>query len=1153
MTDMDHQFRIDRVQVLNWGAFGGLQVMHAGRFSTALLGPSGRGKSTLLDAMASVIMPNPQEFNQAARDDKGHKRERTVYTYARGLTVNHQDDDGARSSTPQYLRRGEDGGFPSGVALTWSTGTGKRVTAVRVAWVSSQATDNEAIANNTVYGFIHDYFDLERLNGLTPTRAGASPISPATMGRLIDPGRGDVLSTKQQTVHASMRSAMQMGSTHESQRLALQLLRRAQASKGVFSINDLFKEFVLTQPDAMRRWDVTLALYTEATRLFAAFELARLKASTLKDLPETEQQHREAGAEATIRRLVLREEEEVPARLRIWHAGKVAEWAARALDDIAVDLAEAQENWHTAQARIRERTLARNQALEALAGAPEDRGGVLRERLSQAEREREVTNERRAVMAHRLEEFDAALPTSAGDLTLTRTLLQQEFDKLADQVVPLRDAYEAAVGRQRQIAEQITEKKADVKDAIDRGGNIPPAADGIRRRIAEASGVPAGQLMYVGELLDIPPGSRKWEHAIVRIIRPLASDLVVPIEHLPAVRDYVNRTDLRADITLAPAGRNMPESQHPTGTIASMVQLTAGPYRGWLSQQLTRFTYLAVESDADLDGDLPKGVVGRVTRAGMRTAHHGRFVKSDTPMRHRWIGQDNSDLLSQLKEEVEGLHREYDAAQAAVTPARLAYEEHQRRMDDLKRLISDLLWPDLDISTIQARITQITDELQRADTPEQRARREEFDRADAQLEDAKDAGRHARTALEDIDLRRGIATFAQDGAKDILEAHPGLNNDEAAALAPLPFTAPVVSMTGLNTANADDRTKKALAESYGTAKELVRAQANRDEERRANLEKTLLLFLRSYRGINERTHSEVDETIDSIPALLAIYEQLITDDLPRARQNWITKVNADLNQALRTVDRQIEIDRHGITAGLDPINEVLAGVPFRDGSQLKITAEDRPSPELQRFRKVVRRFTQNNPLGVDLLNDADQVEGAFRRLQGELSKLTEASRAGNTWRRNVFDAREHVTFQAIETPPHGARIVHDGVSGMSGGEGQELIAFILGAALRYRLGDGTGTPPTYGTVILDEGFVKADSDYTGRSLRALQALGFQLIVGAPREKATAFEDYVDQVAYITRANESADIARIHQMTIEEALAIEETLNPVDHSPRVVDA
>ena len=38
------QYRIEQIQILNWGGYGGLQVLQAGRTSTAILGPSGRGK-----------------------------------------------------------------------------------------------------------------------------------------------------------------------------------------------------------------------------------------------------------------------------------------------------------------------------------------------------------------------------------------------------------------------------------------------------------------------------------------------------------------------------------------------------------------------------------------------------------------------------------------------------------------------------------------------------------------------------------------------------------------------------------------------------------------------------------------------------------------------------------------------------------------------------------------------------------------------------------------------------------------------------------------------------------------------------------------------------------------------------------------------------
>ena len=81
-----------------------------------------------------------------------------------------------------------------------------------------------------------------------------------------------VVDSSQARVHAKMRSVMGMGSSDESQRLAMQLLRRAQASKGIFSINALFKEFVLTEPLALARWDVALEAYREASRLFEVFD-----------------------------------------------------------------------------------------------------------------------------------------------------------------------------------------------------------------------------------------------------------------------------------------------------------------------------------------------------------------------------------------------------------------------------------------------------------------------------------------------------------------------------------------------------------------------------------------------------------------------------------------------------------------------------------------------------------------------------------------------------------------------------------------------------------------------------------------------------------------------------------------------------------------
>ncbi len=1132
------QYRIEQVQILNWGGYCGLQVMRAGRGSTAILGPSGRGKSTLLDAMASVIMPNPQEFNQAARDDKGRKRERTVYTYARGLTVSHQDDNG-RSATPSYLRPPGGAGFISGAAITWSTGVGKRVTAFRLAWVGADITDNVAIGNSTVYGFVHGGFDLARLDGLKPARLGAAPLSEASMRHLIDPDRGDLVDRRQARMHTAMRRTLQMGQTEESQRLAMHLLRRAQASKGIFSINDLFKEFVLTEPRALERWDVTLEHYQEAARLYEEFELAKTKTETLKELQAAAERYRSAGRDATGKRALAQPPASGVARLRLWHAGRVLDWTQAREGDVRLELAQATEDLQEAQTRKTGAEEAEKLALEALVAAGADQAALIHERIKQAEAEHAAIEARRDAMTARLQEFGQVLPSSSGDLELLRGSLNEQSARLATDLEQLAEEYEKQAADKGRLGTAITDLKAELERVLKQPGNIPHDADQRRRLIAEGAQIPVERLRYIGELLDIPPEHHGWERAILTIIRPLASDLLVAAADFPAVRAWVNRHNLGGDTTLVPGVAHRPVRTHQAGTVAAMLDIAPGPYQGWLSEELQRFTYLCVEKDTELDGPRPDGVIGRVTRAGLRTAPNRRVVKSDTPRRYRWVGRDNSALRAELDDELGGLQRQFDDISRQVDNARDSTRAGQARISELEQIQQELSWAGLDLEPTTRRLATLADALDRVDTPEQQERRDAYKRARQQVTEAEGATAKCQDRVRHLNLLWGAVQRAQDIANDVIDAHDPLTADELAAAASLPFAAPALERIDLTGRDVDARTDAAVQASYHDAARLLEDQIAAHDAARANHERTLLVIIQAYRNINDRTHREVDDTIESLPTLEHIHRQLATDDLPRSRKNWLAKVDADLNQGLRTLLQQIDVDRKEITRGLGPINTVLAGVPFRKGSHLAIEPVDHLSSNLQEFKKVVLTFTRDNPLGEDLFNDEAKVEASFRKLRKSLERLTDSSRSGESWRRSVFDAREHVTFRAIETPGSGKPIVHEGVAGMSGGEGQELIAFILGAALRYRLGEGGQATPAYGCVVLDEGFVKADSDYTGRALRALQELGFQLIIGAPREKATAFEDFVDLVAYISTDPDNPEGVRIYSMTIQEALQFDQ--------------
>ncbi|HJY58067.1 MAG TPA: ATP-binding protein, partial [Streptosporangiaceae bacterium] len=773
------QYRIEQVQILNWGGYADLQVMRTGRTSTAVLGPSGRGKSTLLDAMASVIMPNPQEFNQAARDDKGGKRERTVYTYARGLTASHQDDNG-RSATASYLRPPGAAAFISGAAITWSTGVGKRVTAFRLAWVGTDATDNASIGNSTVYGFVHDAFDLARLDGLKPIRSGAAPLSEASMRHLIDPARGDLVDHRQPRMHAAMRRALQMGHTEESQRLAMYLLRRAQASKGIFSINDLFKDFVLTEPRALARWDVTLEHYREASRLYDEFELAKTKTETLKELPVVAEQYRSAGRDATDRRALAQPPASGVARLQVWHSSKTLDWAYTYEEDVRLELAQAKEDLQGAQTRTREAEDTERDALNALTASGADQTILIRERIERAQEKQRDIQAHRATMTARLKTFDQVLPSSSGDLELLRVALAQQAAEHADHRDQLSQNHETQAGEKTRLGTAIPQLTAELERVSKQAGNIPHEADQRRQLIADGARIAVGRLQYIGELLDIPPEHCGWERAILTIIRPLASDLLVAAEDFPAVRAWVNSHNLGGDTALVPGVAHRPVRTHQAGTVAAMLDITADPYQGWLSEELQRFTYLCVEKDTDLEGPRPDGVIGRVTRAGLRTAPNRRVIKADTPRRYRWVGRDNSALRAELDDDLAGLQRQFDDISRRVEIARGTTRTGQARIGELEQIQKDLSWTDLDLEPTTRRLATLADALDRVDTPEQQVRRDAYKLARQQVTGAEGAATKCQDRVQHLNLLWGAVQRAQDSANDVIDAHDPLTADEQA-------------------------------------------------------------------------------------------------------------------------------------------------------------------------------------------------------------------------------------------------------------------------------------------------------------------------------------------------------------------------------------
>ena len=153
----------------------------------------------------------------------------------------------------------------------------------------------------------------------------------------------------------------------------------------------------------------------------------------------------------------------------------------------------------------------------------------------------------------------------------------------------------------------------------------------------------------------------------------------------------------------------------------------------------------------------------------------------------------------------------------------------------------------------------------------------------------------------------------------------------------------------------------------------------------------------------------------------------------------------------------------------------------------------------------------------------DDLERRFTELSRFMDQLRVPAQVGDvasssTDRDRLLDVRRHVEISAerYDSLTGELKATYRTLGEKSGGESQELVAFIVGSALRFRLGDELRSRPRFAPVFLDEGFVKADSEFAGRAVRAWKGLGFQLIIGVPLDKVTGLEPHMDELLAITK-------------------------------------
>lgn len=1089
------QSRLETLQLVNWGGFHGHHVIGAEPGSTLIAGASGVGKSTLLDSWIALMMPSDVPFNGASNDaGSGRARsaeQRNLLTYLRGKQDKKTDGSG---ETRELVLRGMDGGPVWGaLACTFVNDNGRMYTVTRIYFVRAGAATNSDVT--TTFATFEGYLDLSRLEPLAASRFDKRSLKTAIPGLVTF----HTFREFEETLHTRLGIGGGDGG-----RKAMRLLSRVQAGMQVNRVDDLYKTMVLEEPVTYQVADSALAQFADLKASYLKMVDEAEKVRVLQRLPGLQHELATAQAEADLI-CQFGVDQEGPTPFLLWRLQ-----TERALLDEAVVVNRRNEG--ETKAALADARTHEGQNEQRLSQIAEEKyangGGAIDERhreIARLQNDRDGVHRESLKFQARTEAINLIEPETAeqfAEAQVAAAGFLAGYEKRLEALKAEEELTQEALSPLRTQQRELMAEKESLKG---RTGMVPRRLHEARVRMAQAAGLdPMNSLPFVAELMDVLPEEEHWRRGVETTLGGVARIMLVDRQVRDRLSAAIDGVSIRPRIQFQAV--TLTEHEHWQGDpdyVSGKLAFKDSPFSRWVQDRVSQagIDHLCVPNAATLAGSEPRVTQSGQTRNGDKGAH-GESGDGNI------IGFSNERRLADIEQLLEDLEPQIRQAHRTVA-------EVQSRMQDLReqrdahRYVHETEWTTIDYRGLERRVVELAADIQRLRDANKilDALQADEERIKPLLEEARRNRVRAEDRLvklqDEHDKLCDSQDTVQDGIDDIVNRQTAVvTEDQQAYLDAL-----------LEDLTLSDRLKyfqptvrnmvKKLREEAGAAQRTIRTSKQQME-----------VMFETYKS--RWTEHNLGTSFESADGYREILDRIQSEGLHARRERWRREVAAWSSDDLLQLNDAFDTALEDIEERLRPVNRILATLPFGGKGVLKIDMRRVIKDDLTQFRRRLRDLSS----GLALEMTEQQIETRFKRLSEFMAQISipEGHTKSSTAERDRYlDVRQHVVITALCLDEHGREVArYDHIADKSGGEMQELVAFIVGSALRYQLGDETRSQPRFAPVFLDEAFIKADSEFAGRAIRAWQDLGFQLIVGAPLDKVTSLEPHMDLLLTISK-------------------------------------
>jgi uncharacterized protein YPO0396 len=1093
-------FRLQTLEVLNWGTFDKRVWRYAldGR-NGLLTGDIGSGKSTLVDALTTLLVPAHRvAYNKAAGADA---RERSLRSYVLGHYKSERNEV-TGSAKPVALRDASSYSVILGVFR--NEGYDQAVTLAQVFWLKDPGSPPARlfVAAERALGIAEDF------SGFGSDISGLRKKLRASGSELFDgfPPYGAWFRRR-------------FGIEHEQ---ALELFHQTVSMKSVGNLTDFVRSHMLEPFDVGSRIEALIRHFDDLDRAHQAVLKAKRQVDLLTPLVADGERHRALVAEVQGWREARDQLRPYFARLKgellDRRLGLLAEEATRL--DAQIERMEAQRESERVEVSRLERAL-------------RDKGGDRLEELAAEIRRLEQEKEQRQQKAQRhqslLARIDEPAPADEAGFLIQQQGISQRAEDLRECLSDLdnREREEDFAFRKgREENEALTE---EIESLQRRRSNIDTAQVRIRDALCAALGIAEDELPFAGELIQVREDERDWEGAAERLLRGFGLALLVPEAHYKAVAEWVDQQHLGARLVyfhVRARKSSQAASLHPQSLLRKLLIKPDSPHYEWLEQELRqRFDVACCDSAEQFRRE-----ARAITRSGQIKDPSGRHEKDDRSRiddRSRYVlGWSNADKLRALRDQRQQLQERLAGLAQRIAELQQARKGLQGQLDALSKLEEFTRYADIDWMSLARQIAALSEERARLEAA-----------SDALQELARQL-QEVQARLSDVDQKRSEALGKRGELKSKREAAQALREQAAALCNEAPLSDAQFARLESWRTQALGEHQLSVESCDNREQDLRRWLQERIDAEDRRLARLTERIINAMRGFKEEFKAETVETDVSLAALPE-YERMLDglrgDDLPRFEARFKELLNVNTINEIANFNAQLARERETIKERVDFINQSLEAIDYNPGRYIKLVAQPSPDAEIRDFQQDLRACTEGALTGS---GDEQYSEAKFLQVKSIIDRFRGRegfADADRRWTAKVTDVRNGFLFSASERwRADGVEHEHYSDSGgKSGGQKEKLAYTVLAASLAYQFGLEWGAvrSRSFRFVVIDEAFGRGSDESAQYGLRLFQQLNLQLLIVTPLQKIHIIEPFVASVGFVH--NEGGRDSRLRCLSIED--------------------